>query len=112
MQSMQEHWKGLTLFVEHSDVPMDNNEAERKLRAMVLARNNYWGNHSLWACHLSTAMFSIIQTCLMHKVSPRAYLVFYFNECLKRGAAPPDNDLNLLLPHNLDQQTKAILQTY
>jgi len=82
------------------------------LRPMVLGRKNYWGNHSLWAGHLSTAMFSIIQTCLMHKLSPRAYLAFYFDKCLKIGAAPSENDLNLLLPHNLDQETKSRLKTH
>jgi hypothetical protein len=24
LESLSEHWKGLTLFVEHPDVPMDN----------------------------------------------------------------------------------------
>jgi len=27
MQSMQEHWKGLTLFVQHPEIPIDNNLA-------------------------------------------------------------------------------------
>ena len=33
MNSMKEHWEGLTLFVEHPDVPMDNNSLERMLLA-------------------------------------------------------------------------------
>ena len=70
MNSLKEHWEGLTLFVEHPDVPMDNNSLERMLRPMVLGRKNYWGNHSLWGGHLSAAMFSIIQTCLKHNISP------------------------------------------
>ena len=47
MNSLKEHWEGLILFVEHPDVPMDNNSLERTLRPMVLGRKNYWGNHSL-----------------------------------------------------------------
>ena len=64
MKSMKQHWKGLTLFVDHPQIPMDNNLAERMLRPMVVGRKNYWGNHSLWAGELTCAMFSIIQTCL------------------------------------------------
>ena len=33
MNSMKEHWEGLILFVEHPDVPMDNNSLERMLLA-------------------------------------------------------------------------------
>lgn len=47
MNSMEEHWKGLTLFVDNPEIPLDNNLAERMLRPMVLGRKNYWGNHSL-----------------------------------------------------------------
>jgi transposase len=36
LQSMQEHWKGLTLFVDHPQVPMDNNASERTLRIAAL----------------------------------------------------------------------------
>ena len=57
MNSMKEHWKGLTLFVNNPEIPMDNNLAERMLRPMVLGRKNYWGNHSLWAGKLTAAMF-------------------------------------------------------
>ncbi|MBT9166478.1 MAG: hypothetical protein DDT25_01163 [Chloroflexi bacterium] len=59
--SMKEHWKGLTLFVDNPDIPMDNNQAERILRTAVLGRKNYWGNHALWAGELTVAMFSLIQ---------------------------------------------------
>jgi len=44
MKSMKEHWKGLTLFVDNPEIPMDNNLAERILRLLVVGRKNYWGN--------------------------------------------------------------------
>lgn len=109
MNSLKEHWDGLTLFVERPDVPMDNNLAERTLRPMVLGRKNYWGNHSLWGGQLSAAMFSIIQTCLMHNISPRAYLEYYFSECAKRGAAPSKEEIDSFLPHNLSGEIKEKL---
>lgn len=110
MNSLKEHWEGLTLFVEHPDVPMDNNSLERTLRPMVLGRKNYWGNHSLWGGHLSAAMFSIIQTCLKHNISPKAYLEYYFRECAKRGAAPSKEEIDSFLPHNLSQDIREKLR--
>lgn len=103
MRSIREHWKGLTLFVDNPEIPMDNNLAERMLRPMVLGRKNYWGNHSLWAGRLTAVMFSTIQTCLIHEISPRAYLTYYLTECAKRGSAPPEDEIEKFCPHKLSR---------
>jgi len=34
LQSLRRHWAGLTVFVEHPQVPMDNNAAERANRPL------------------------------------------------------------------------------
>ena len=39
LQSMQTHWDGLTVFVDHPWIPMDNNTAELDLRGPVVGRN-------------------------------------------------------------------------
>ena len=49
LKSMSRHWEGLTLFVEHPHVPMDNNAAERALRALAVARKNFYGSRSQWS---------------------------------------------------------------
>ena len=36
LRSMATHWSGLTVFVEHAQVPMDNNVAERDARLAVV----------------------------------------------------------------------------
>lgn len=110
MNSMKENWKGLTIFVDHPEFPMDNNLAERTLRPIVLGRKNYWGNHSLWAGELSVAMFSIIQTCLLHKISPTAYLTYFLEECAEIGSHP--SNIKSFLPHRLDLQTNKKLSTF
>jgi len=109
MKSMKQHWKGLTLFVDHPQIPMDNNLAERMLRPMVIGRKNYWGNHSLWAGELTCAMFSIIQTCLMHEISPRAYLNYYFEECAKKGITSNEAEIGQFLPSKLSEDLKKEL---
>ena len=44
LESLQAHWQGLTVFVDHPDVPMDNNTAERVQRGPVVGRKNYYGS--------------------------------------------------------------------
>lgn len=112
MNSMKEHWKGLTLFVDNPEIPMDNNLAERMLQPMVLGRKNYWGNHFLWAGKLTAAISSIIQTCLMHEILPRAYLTYYLTECAKRGSVPPEDEIETFLPHKLGESVKTKLESF
>lgn len=103
MKSMRNHWDGLTIFVENPDIPMDNNESERTIKYPVLGRKNYWGNHAEWAAYFSAAMFSIIQTSLMHEIQPRDYMIYYFKECLKLKTVTKEN-ISHLLPHKIDKE--------
>ena len=111
MDSMKEHWEGLTLFVDSPEVPMDNNLAEQMLRLMVLGRKNYWGNHSFWAGELTVAMFSIVQTCSIHGISSRAYLTYYLTECAKRGGSPSEDEIESFLLHKLNEDAKRKLKS-
>lgn len=110
MESMKNHWKGLTLFLDSPDIPMDNNLSERMLRGPVLGRKNYWGNHSSWAAELTGAMYSLIQTCILNGISPRAYISYYFEECIKRGKAPSEDEMDSFLPNKLSPEVRERLR--
>ena len=43
LESLRQYWSGLTVFVDHLEVPMDNNTAERSERGPVVGRKNYSG---------------------------------------------------------------------
>lgn len=43
---MSRRWSKATLFLEHPDVPLDNNGAERAMRGPVVGRKNYYGSRS------------------------------------------------------------------
>ena len=62
LESLHRHWQGLTVFVDHPQVPMDNNAAERSERGPALGRKNYYGSGALWSGQLAAFMFSIFQT--------------------------------------------------
>jgi transposase len=110
LQSMQEHWGGLTLFVDHPQVPMDNNISERTLRIAALCRKNYYGSGSEWSGKLAVMMFSIVATLKKHRLNPRKWLTAYLQACAEAGGKAPE-DVDKWLPWNLSaQQKKAMAQ--
>jgi len=110
LESMKNHWQGLTVFVDNPDVDMDNNISERMLRIPVLGRKNYWGNYAVWAGQLSAATFSIVQSCTYNDISPKEYLTWYLSECVKRGSAPSEDEIGSFLPHNLTTDMRERLR--
>jgi len=105
LESLQNHWSGATLFLDHPEVPMDNNESERRLRNPVVGRKNYYGSGSLWSGNLAAMMFTLFQTLLMHGINPKKYLTAYFEQCASHGGSIPD-DKESFLPWNLTAEQK------
>ena len=108
LTSLRNHWKGLTIFVDQPEIPMDNNEAERCLRNPVVGRKNYYGSGAVWSGTLTQVMFSIFQTLLLNKINPRLFLFSYFDECARNKGCAPENP-GRFLPWNLSQEQKASL---
>lgn len=90
LESMHNHWPGLTFFVHHPEIPMDNNWAERLLRTPVVGRKNYTGHQTQRAGHMGAMLFSIILTCQLQGLSPFDFLVRYFQACAEQGKPPSD----------------------
>jgi len=109
MDSMKRHFDGLTLFVQHPELPMDNNLMENGIRPCALGRNNFLGNHSQWGGDLAACMYSIIQTCLLNDINPRAYLTHYFRECMARKEMDAET-ARKLLPHKISGRLKEKLR--
>lgn len=62
LMSLNKHWSGLTVFVDHPEIPMDNNTAERGLLGSVVGRKNYYGSGSVWSTELAAALFTLFGT--------------------------------------------------
>src|SRR6185437_13860183 len=105
LASMQEHWKGLTLFVDHPQVPMDNNASERTLRIAALCRKNFYGSGCEWSGNLAAWMFSIVATLKKHRLNPRKWLTAYLQACAEAGGKAPE-DVDKWLPWKLSAQQK------
>ena len=109
LNSLKNHWPGLTLFVDHPHVPMDNNESERRLRNPVTGRKNYYGCGSVWSGDLCAMLFTILQTCCINRTDPQNLLQAYFQACAEnRGCVPQDP--SAFLPWNLTEETRQAWQ--
>lgn len=102
LTSLKNHWKGLSVFVQHPLVPMDNNAAERAVRNPVTGRKNYYGSGSVWSSELTAMLFSIFQTLKLWNLNCRHWLSVYLTACAdNKGRAP--EDLSLFLPWQMDE---------
>ena len=72
--SLQEHWTGLTRFVDDPRIPMDNNASERSLRGAALGRKNYYGSSAEWSGNLAITLFSVFATLQKWNINPRTWL--------------------------------------
>jgi transposase len=72
-------WKGLQVFLDNADVPLDTNWIERMQRSPVVGRKNYYGMKSLANARMAAIWHSVIQTCILNGVEPREYI----NETLR-----------------------------
>ena len=105
LESLGDHWRGLTVFVEHPEVPMDNNTAERSERGPVVGRKNYYGSGSVWSGQLAAMLFSLFQTLCLWNLNPRLWLTGYLSACAEAGGRAPA-DLDRFLPWNLSPEQR------
>ena len=108
LKSLHEHWPGLTLFVDNPHVPLDNNEAERRLRGPVVARKNFYGSGALWSGRLAAMLFSLFQTVQLWDMDVGKWLTAYLTACAKARGQPP-SDAKRYLPWNMTPQERAQL---
>lgn len=109
LESMTAHWAGLTVFVAHPEVPMDNNAAERAERGPVVGRKNYYGSGAVWAGQLAAALFSLLETLRLWDLNGRQWLTGYLTACAANGGqALPD--LRRWLPWSMTEAERAELK--
>ncbi len=95
--SLKNHWDGLNVFIEHPEVPMDNNKGERSIRNPVTGRKNFYGSGSLWSSQLAAIMFSIFQSMGLWKINCKHWVRSYLTACARNNGKAPE-DLSPFLP--------------
>jgi transposase len=105
LDSLQEHWTGLTRFVDDVRIPLDNNASERRQRGPALGRKNYYGSGALWSGRLAAMLFSLLATLAQWQVNPRKWLTWYLQSCAEAGGQAP-GDSTAFLPWNLSAEQR------
>jgi transposase len=92
-----ERWSALLRYCEDGRVEMDNNAAERALRAVALGRKNYLFAGSDAGGERAAAIYSLLGSAKLNGIDPEAYL----SAVLRRIADHSINRIAELLPWNL-----------
>jgi transposase len=90
-------WQALTRYCDDGTIEIDNNAAERSLRAVALGRKNYLFAGADSGGERAAAMYSLIGTAKLNDIDPEAYLRYV----LTHIADHPINRINELFPWNV-----------
>jgi transposase len=90
-------WDTLVRYCDDGRLEIDNNAAERALRAVALGRKNYLFAGSDAGGERAAAIYSLIGSAKLNGLDPEAYL----REVLTRIADHPINRIGDLLPWNI-----------
>ncbi len=116
LESLNRHWQGLTVFVNHPEVPMDNNGSERALRLSKLILKNSYGCMSDWSAQLTETLLSLFATLSLWNLNVRIWLTRYLEACAQnKGKVPENSDsfLPWLMPkRQLQQFQKPNVQAF
>jgi transposase len=100
-------WPALVRYCDDGHLEIDNNAAERALRAVALGRKNYLFAGSDTGGQRAAAIYSLIGTAKLNGLDPEAYL----REVLTRIADHPMNRISELLPWNLIRDVAGATST-
>jgi transposase len=96
-------WTALVRYVDDGRIEIDNNAAERAIRAVALGRKNYLFAGSDAGGERAALIYSLIGTAKLNGLDPQAYLT----TVLERIAEHPVNRVDELLPWNLQPTTES-----
>jgi hypothetical protein len=98
------NWVALTRYCEDGRLEIDNNAAERALRAVALGRKNWLFAGSDDGGERAAAMYTLVGTAKLNDIDPEAYLRYV----LERIAEHPVNKIDALLPWNVATQLASL----
>jgi len=91
-------WLGLKKFLTDPEIPLDNNDVERGMRAVAVGRKNHYGSKSRRGTQVAAIFYSLTESAIRAGVDPTAYL----KEACKRAIAHPGA---VWLPEDFKRET-------
>ena len=108
LRSLLNHREGLCVFVDKPQVPMDNNEAERILRAPAVGRGLSHGSGSEDGAWFTALMYSVVGTLSMNCIDVLRWLEVWLTACAENRRRPP-GDLPPWLPWTMSEERRREL---
>ena len=108
LRSLLNHRRGLSVFVDKPQVPMDNNAAERALGGPVIGRRLSFGSDSETGAQFTALMYSVVATLKTNGVDVRRWLETWLRACAKNGGRAPD-DPSPWLPWSMSEERRRVL---
>ena len=108
LRSLVNHRKGLSVFADRPQVPLDNNLAERLLRGPAIGRRLSFGSGSETGARFTALMYSVIGTLTLHGIDVPRWLKAWLTACAENGGRPPD-DLPPWLPWAMGEERRRDL---
>jgi transposase len=89
VKRLRRHACELFTFLDHPEVPPDNNHGERQIRPAVLVRKNSYANGSEEGAETQAVLMSVFRTLKQRGHNPVSAVLEALRVCLKTGQLPP-----------------------
>ena len=89
VKRLRRHAAELFTFLDHPEVPFDNNHAERMIRPAVIIRKNSYANGSFDGADLQAVLMSIYRTLKQRGHNPIQTIIAAVRTHVKTGSLPP-----------------------
>jgi len=98
-------WDDLTRYVDYGEAQFSNCWVENQVRPFAVGRRNWLFLGNEQSARKAALLYSLIQSCQLNDIDPRAYLEYVLNQVhkMRRKEVNPTS----LLPHHID---KLLLQ--
>lgn len=89
VKRLRRHQAELFTFLDHPEVPSDNNHAERQIRPAVMVRKNSYANGSAEGAETQAVLMSVFRTLKQRGHNPVSAVVDGVRTYLRTGQLPP-----------------------
>jgi transposase len=93
-----DQWAAVRRYVDDGRLAIDNNIAEREIKAVVIGRKNWLFADSVDGAHTNAVMYSLVQTAKANGLDPFDYLRYVIETLPKLRTAA---EIHVLLPWNM-----------
>ena len=89
VKRLRRHESELFTFLDHPEVPSDNNHAERQVRPAVIVRKNSYANGSADGAETQSVLMTVFRTLKQRELNPVSTVLEAVRTYLRTGQLPP-----------------------